>query len=381
MTIKVAYLRSTPPMLITGAEVSMFDRLNYLKTQFNWTSNIYGFTTHNEVAEIKSILIKRDSQLKVNSEVIEAQLEGLETKTFIEDNISLDSIKKNLSTKLQNDQVNIIFVNARDDLIVQYALTLNLPIIYFLTEDFFVRPGQVHSNDHVSRQIFNENSNIVVPSHFLAGRVQQSWKIEPKVYLDVVNSKIASPGMLNSKRFVSMLHPYQHKGIEVVIELARFLPNIPFLITTGFGEPFLRYKQDLVSLPNVSLRPFSPDISGILKESLMVLVPSLCRDVFPRIILEAMSAGVPVVSSDIGGCREAGGNAAHYVPIRIKEEQVLGDYDLLAWIKSMKEILTAEDYSALSERVSNHFKNYRIALDKDMKDFNSWCLNLINRAS
>lgn len=54
----------------------------------------------------------------------------------------------------------------------------------------------------------------------------------------------------------------------------------------------------------VELVDFCPDITDKMKEADVCVVPSLMRDPFPTTVLEAMSAGKPVIATDHGGAAE-----------------------------------------------------------------------------
>lgn len=55
----------------------------------------------------------------------------------------------------------------------------------------------------------------------------------------------------------------------------------------------------------VSIVPFSKDISPLMRDASVCLVPSIMKDPFPTTVLEAMSAGRLVIASNSGGAVEA----------------------------------------------------------------------------
>jgi glycosyltransferase involved in cell wall biosynthesis len=68
----------------------------------------------------------------------------------------------------------------------------------------------------------------------------------------------------------------------------------------------LRERVDAAGLTeHVSILDFAADISEAMEATHVCLVPSMMRDPFPTTVLEAMSAGRPVITTDHGGAREA----------------------------------------------------------------------------
>jgi glycosyltransferase involved in cell wall biosynthesis len=96
----------------------------------------------------------------------------------------------------------------------------------------------------------------------------------------------------------------QHKGIEFLLNT--FKDNdLPYLhifgkgITPEYEEQLIKeYSSDRIIFHGL----IDPDQA--LSKIDVLIVPSLCLDALPRVIYEAYSAGIPVISSDRGGGRE-----------------------------------------------------------------------------
>ncbi len=94
---------------------------------------------------------------------------------------------------------------------------------------------------------------------------------------------------------------------EALAELAATaLPDI-HLIMVGDGpdESMLREQVKTLGLErNISFFPFTAEPNLIFELLDMTVLPSLNKEGLPNVLLESMSMGVPVVSSDIGGIPE-----------------------------------------------------------------------------
>jgi glycosyltransferase involved in cell wall biosynthesis len=102
-----------------------------------------------------------------------------------------------------------------------------------------------------------------------------------------------------------------HKGVHVLFEAARRMPNAP-LIVKAYGDPttFPDYSQ---RLRRFSARDRRLELAGsyprgnlnkILSELDVIVVPSLWYENSPNVILEAFAYRTPVIASDLGGMAE-----------------------------------------------------------------------------
>ncbi len=95
----------------------------------------------------------------------------------------------------------------------------------------------------------------------------------------------------------------QIKGIETLIESTKLTPEIPYLIV-GDG-PLDKWVRDNAA-KSVTFAGYVPrrDIGRIYQKARIVIFPSTNFEGFPLVPLEAMSYGVPVIASRIGGLPE-----------------------------------------------------------------------------
>lgn len=104
------------------------------------------------------------------------------------------------------------------------------------------------------------------------------------------------------------------KGIEYLLEAARSLKSThPWLKIVIAGDVAFEsergYKAELLALKqkeqldNVYFLGLRRDVPNLLRQADIFVLPSV-YDIFPTVVLEAMSAGLPVVATDVGGVPE-----------------------------------------------------------------------------
>ena len=114
---------------------------------------------------------------------------------------------------------------------------------------------------------------------------------------------------------VTMINPCAIKGIAIFLALARRFPDASFAALPGWGTTAAD-RRALDSLPNVRLLPNVKDIAQVLRNTRVLLMPSLWYEGFGLSVMEAMLRGIPVISSDSGGLSEAKMGTRFILPVR-----------------------------------------------------------------
>src|SRR5882724_267190 len=160
---------------------------------------------------------------------------------------------------------------------------------------------------------------------------------------------------------VTLINPCAVKGIAIFLELARRCPDLPFLAVPTWGTT-AEDRAALAALPNVRLRPPSPDVDEIFREARVLLVPSVWSEAFGHVAVDAMLRGIPVLASDVGGLPEAKLGVDYVLPVdpvRRYEERldekgipvaVVPAQDAGPWERALRELLgDREHYGRLAE--------------------------------
>ena len=93
----------------------------------------------------------------------------------------------------------------------------------------------------------------------------------------------------------------KEKGVEYLAETAKLLPEYTFIVA-GDGPD----KSVLENIPNIKLAGFlsGNELVNFIRNSQVLLMPSVCYENCPLSILEAQCMGVPTVTMNYGGMAE-----------------------------------------------------------------------------
>jgi glycosyltransferase involved in cell wall biosynthesis len=148
-------------------------------------------------------------------------------------------------------------------------------------------------------------TRIITPSEFLrqkliaagfqAKQIQTIWnavEIPKEEANPVTGGYVAFAGRLS-----------QEKGIEVLLEVARSLPDVPFHIA-GTGPMEKEWRMRAPS--NVKFMGFlgRAQLYSFYQNARLLVVPSLCYESFAITAAEGMACGLPIAASRIGGMPE-----------------------------------------------------------------------------
>jgi glycosyltransferase involved in cell wall biosynthesis len=120
------------------------------------------------------------------------------------------------------------------------------------------------------------------------------------------------------------------KGLQTVIPLFQDFPGADlWIVGQGGYEGELRRLAGSASNVRFLGHHPSDSLPGLYQGAIALLVPSLCYEVFPTVILEAFQQGTPVIARDLGGMREIVAESKGGLLFRDDEELVRARQSLL----------------------------------------------------
>ncbi len=222
-------------------------------------------------------------------------------------------------------------------------------------------------------QTLNQVDAIISPSQFLRSTFIEAG-VEPERIIFSRQGRDFSelaPEMLEKTPSSDLRVGYigqiaRHKGVHVLFEAARQMPDVPLTVraygdTTPFPEYTAHLRQLIAGDERLELAGVyrRQEVSQVLRELDVIVVPSLWYENSPNAILEAFAHRTPVVASNLGGMAKLvrdGENGLLFAPgdassLAAKLRQLINNPSLLSQlqegIRPVKSI--AEEMTELQE--------------------------------
>ncbi len=113
-----------------------------------------------------------------------------------------------------------------------------------------------------------------------------------------------------SSQYITIINPIKLKGISIFEEIAKRLPYIDFLTV----ESWKQEKPYSSQIENIKTMNYTKNPSEIYEKTKILLVPSLIKEWWPRVIIEALLNNIPVIWHDIWGIKDAWKWLIHLIP-------------------------------------------------------------------
>jgi glycosyltransferase involved in cell wall biosynthesis len=231
-------------------------------------------------------------------------------------------------------------------------------------------PASWIPDQHAAELVADSAGIVAIGRHMAAYIERELGRTAAVIHPPIYRPGPAAPIAVGAEGLITMINPCAVKGISIFLEVAKRLPGRGFGVVPGWGTTS-GDRCELERLANVQFLPNARRIEDVLARTSVLLMPSLWYEGFGLIVMESMLRGIPVISSDSGGLREAKQGTGYVVPVKTIErylqvfdehampKPVVPDNDPAPWLDAIEELLTDRqaylEESAKGRAVSERF--------------------------
>jgi surfactin synthase thioesterase subunit/glycosyltransferase involved in cell wall biosynthesis len=222
------------------------------------------------------------------------------------------------SGQIRDFDPHVILASTDDPahLLLDIAIRAPARVVYLVRATIAVPFGPDSSAPNTRRAgTLRQCDGIIGVSEYVA-RYMRQWGGLDAIHLPI---SLFEPG--DSPRlgafenpFVALANPCAVKGISIFLALADRMPATRFAAVPTWGTNAADLAQ-LRKRSNITILQPVDNIDDLLRQTRVLLVPSLWAEARSRIVVEAMARGVPVIASAIGGIPEAKLGVPYLIPV------------------------------------------------------------------
>lgn len=348
---QITFLKSRALLPVTGADICVLQWFNLLQREHGWRVAVMSTCGGVPVDSISPLLAKLG---------IPSTRDG-DALLYPYGDITVRILDREFTSETAHSVpgTGVVAVNCRDLVALRAARThATRRCIGFLSE---CSPPPLCDQEILAAEypdLLAGLMHVFTVSRFLGKYLADQWCCPSTVLLNLIDGKGFAPQNSIERRYIALVNPTTAKGVDVAIGLARHFPERRFLFIGGIGEDYRARRTDYRQIPNIEVVPFQGELASVYESVRLLIVPSVCPEAFSRVVLEAHAAGVPVVAADVGGIREAGDDAAIYIPPQPHNPYEWARSDIEGWIAAIQSLDNPSNYTDLRQRGFARMQRY-----------------------
>lgn len=171
------------------------------------------------------------------------------------------------------------------------------------------------------------------------------------------------PNSASPRIYATFINPAPEKGVTLFYRIAqiaeRELPDLKFLVVesrSSLDQADERLNTGFAKLSNIVRVGLQQDMGRVFGMTRVLLMPSLWHESGGRAAIEALSLGIPVISTNRGGLPETLGNAA--IMLGVGQEltdnpkSIPDEGAARPWIEALRKLTTDQKFYEERQRLS-----------------------------
>jgi glycosyltransferase involved in cell wall biosynthesis len=150
------------------------------------------------------------------------------------------------------------------------------------------------------------------------------------------------------------------KGLDTVLPLFR-RTDAADLVVAGEGSQGSAWRAAAAGMPNVTFLGAQPyeRLRSLYRHAIALIVPSVCYEVFPMVILEALAEATPVIARNLAGAAEAVGDSQGGLLFG-DDAGLQAAMDRMRWDQDLRQALGASGHQVFLDRWTSdaHLRSY-----------------------
>ena len=210
-----------------------------------------------------------------------------------------------------------------------------------------------------------QNTTVFAVSKFAQNELKKLINVDAAIWFPLINlDKYIAEKDVKFSKSVGYYSAGAHKGDRLVCKLIEQMPRIDFFVMgRNFEFPSDAFPKNLKYQGNVT------DVKKFYRDISVLIVPSIIREGYPRVILEAAINGIPAIANKIGGIPEALGKSGILIDMEVSEAEMVNKY-----ILSINRLLdNPREYAMYSKKAFERAKEYKEVLQKtNIENYNKY---------